>query len=461
MGTNLVKNSQSIALRITIVEVTIIILVSVSVLLSTALTLSNYILDRSYYELTTTAKSLVQIVLNFGMKDFSLVEAFILDESMVQESTRVVIMDYHFNIKVTTDTEVFPNMARLPADFQSEVLSGKRNGSIKGYLYVVEEIKSITGHIIGYVLTLSTSQETILIRNSILSSVLRIIFVASLLGIVFSGYITRRLIEPLQKLETRIREIASGEFAGEIEVELDDEIGGVTRAFNAMSQQLVLYQQSQSRFIQNASHELKSPLMNIQGYAEGLLENIFDEAERDNALKIITEESQRLKNVVEELLYISKIDDDRTALKFQRLSIADVINDAIRTVYTRIKQHQIKLEVNVDEELTLEGSYTYLVRAIANVLDNSVRYAESKITIDVSRIEQYIRLVIIDDGSGFAEEDIPHIFERFYKGEHGNTGLGMAIVADIIQKHGGNIAVENRPEVGAAIIIHIPAELAD
>ncbi|QOR36560.1 HAMP domain-containing histidine kinase [Clostridium sp. 'deep sea'] len=451
------RNSQSIVIRITIVHVAIIILVSVSVVLSVTLTLSNYIMQRSHYELTTTASAIVNVVKNFGLRDFSSFEEWLNDEPVLQRDAKVIILDNHFNIKInSSNNELFGGYLRLPIDFQSQILSGKEKGAYKGYLYAVKPITtSGVGLTLGYVLALSNHQETIIIRNSILSSVLRIIFVAVLLGIVFSGYITRRLIQPLQKLEVRIKEIASGEFEGKLEVEIDDEIGDVTKAFNKMSKQLVQYNQAQVRFIQNASHELKSPLMNIQGYAEGLQEEIFNDEEEENAYEIISEECQRLKNLIEELLYISKIDDDKAKLEFQTIRISDVVNDAIRTVYTRIKQSNIDLQVNINEEIVVDGNYAFLVRAVANILDNAVRHTRSFIRIDV-REEDSIIISVADNGQGFNEEDLPHIFERFYKGDSGNTGLGMAIVADIVQKHHGTISADNLPELGAMVIIELP-----
>ena len=456
MDTNSKKTKQSIALRLTVVQIVVILVVGISVLLTSSMLMNDYILEDNYQELEILGSGIVSVIKNSDIQNLDLIRVMTDNIGTQRDSTEVIVLDYQFNTVYSTNFELAQNGQQINEALKDLVLNVKRRNSYLGYLSVVIPVTHATGAISGYIIALNSREEFTAMRNYIIVMLLRMIMIAILIGVLFSGYLLRRIIEPLQKLENRIRQVSSGDFAGELEIDSDDEIGDVTRAFNKMSQRLVRYNQGQQRFIQNASHELKSPLMNIQGYAEGLQEGIFDEEEKNKALDVIVSETQRLKNVVEELMYISRIDDTGIKLKYGDVKVVNLVNDAIRTVYTRIHHHHIVLEVNVDEDLKIKGDYNHLVRAIANILDNSVRYASSNITVVASDQPNCVEIVIIDDGKGFDEQDLPKIFERFYKGKRGNTGLGMAIVADIVERHGGVIEAYNEPGAGAAIVMKLP-----
>ncbi len=456
MDTNSKKTKQSIALRLTVVQIVVILVVGISVLLTSSMLMNDYILEDNYQELEILGSGIASVIQNSDIQNLDLIRVMTDNIGTQKDSTEVIVVDYQFNTVFSTNFELAQNGQQINETLKELVLTVKRRNVYLGYLSVVIPVRHITGATAGYIIALNSRDEFTAMRNYIIVMLLRMIMIAILIGVLFSGYLLRRIIEPLQKLENRIRQVSSGDFAGELEIDSDDEIGDVTRAFNKMSQRLVRYNQGQQRFIQNASHELKSPLMNIQGYAEGLQEGIFDEEEKNKALDVIVSETQRLKNVVEELMYISRIDDTGIKLKYSDVKVVNLVNDAIRTVYTRIHHHNITLEVNVDEELKIKGDYNHLVRAIANILDNSVRYASSNITVVASEQPNCVEIVIIDDGKGFDEQDLPKIFERFYKGKRGNTGLGMAIVADIVERHGGVIEAYNEPGAGAAIVMKLP-----
>lgn len=450
MGTKLSRIKTSIGFKITAVQVLVIIMVSVSVLVTTAFTITNYISQRNFYELETTAKGVAQIVLNTSFKNEHLIEELI---SQSQSNIEIILLNNELNIALSS-FQGFNETVVLPDELKDAINQSKGQGSWSEYYYVVERFSGVDRA--GYVLALSPRDDQIIIRDSFLWSVVRVIVIAVLIGVLFSSYLTSKLIEPLQKLEKRLKEISIGDFSGRLKVEEDDELGDIAIAFNNMSQRLERYQKAQSRFIQNASHELKSPLMNIQGYAEGLQAGVFNESEQDEAFDIVVSETQRLKAVVEELLFISKIDDESMTIEFDKVNIGEIINEALRTVYTRIQQKELDLQVIIEEDLMIKGDYSSLMRAFANLLDNAVRYADERILVQGLSADKQVVVRIVDDGPGFEEKEIPKVFERFFKGKKGSTGLGMAIVKDIINIHQGEVEIYNHTTGGAVVEIKLP-----
>ena len=209
----------------------------------------------------------------------------------------------------------------------------------------------------------------------------------------------------------------------------------------------------QQTFFQNASHELKTPLMAIQGYAEGIQAGVMDTG---GAAEVILEESDRMTELVEELLDISKIDMGRQLLAFSEMDIRELLYDSIRAVEPTVVSSGITIVPDFPEEpVMLSCDDTRLRRAVTNILSNGVRYARSELRLTCRADKRHVTIRIQDDGDGIAEEDLPHIFDRFYMGRSGKSGIGLALTREIIHLHRGTIRAYNR-ETGAVFEISIP-----
>ena len=209
----------------------------------------------------------------------------------------------------------------------------------------------------------------------------------------------------------------------------------------------------QQTFFQNASHELKTPLMAIQGYAEGIQAGVMDAG---GAADVILEESDRMTELVEELLDISKIDMGRQRLTLSETDIRELLYDGIRAVEP-IAACGIAIVPDFPEEpVMVSCDDTRLRRAVTNILSNGVRYARSELRLTCRADKRHVTIRIQDDGNGIAETDLPHIFDRFYMGESGKTGIGLALTKEIIHLHKGRICACNG-EPGAVFEISIPA----
>ena len=208
----------------------------------------------------------------------------------------------------------------------------------------------------------------------------------------------------------------------------------------------------QQTFFQNASHELKTPLMAIQGYAEGIQAGVMDAG---GAAEVILAESDRMTELVEELLDISKIDMGRQRLTLSETDIRELLYDGIRAVEP-IAAGGITIVPDFPEEpVMVSCDDTQLRRAVTNILSNGVRYARSELRLTCRADKRHVTIRIQDDGDGIAEEDLPHIFDRFYMGRSGKSGIGLALTKEIVHLHKGTIRARNG-DTGAVFEISIP-----
>ena len=209
----------------------------------------------------------------------------------------------------------------------------------------------------------------------------------------------------------------------------------------------------QQTFFQNASHELKTPLMAIQGYAEGIQAGVMDTA---SAAEVILAESDRMTELVDELLDISKIDMGRQQLALSEMDVRELLYDSIRAVEPAAAAGGIAIVPDFPEEpVMVSCDDTRLRRAVTNILSNGVRYARSELRLTCRTEKRHATIRIQDNGDGIAEADLPHIFDRFYMGKSGKSGIGLALTKEIIHLHKGTIRAYNG-DGGAVFEITIP-----
>ena len=209
----------------------------------------------------------------------------------------------------------------------------------------------------------------------------------------------------------------------------------------------------QQTFFQNASHELKTPLMAIQGYAEGIQAGVMDTG---SAAEVILAESDRMTGLVDELLDISKIDMGRQPLTLSETDIRELLYDSIRAVEPAAAASGITIAPDFPEEpIMVKCDDTQIRRAVTNILTNGLRYARSELRLTCWPDKRNVIIRIQDDGDGIAEGDLPHIFERFYMGKSGKSGIGLALTKEIIHLHKGTIRAYNG-DTGAVFEITLP-----
>ncbi|GAA4725604.1 sensor histidine kinase [Brevibacillus fulvus] len=308
-----------------------------------------------------------------------------------------------------------------------------------------------------YLVLFSKSQELNEI-NSILTRQFFIIFAALLLiSWLFAVWFSRYLSNPLRRLEESCQKIAHRQFDIPLTMDREDEIGQLARSFESMKNQLKEYDESQRHFVQNISHELKTPIMAIQGYTQGLMEGIFTGPQAEKGLQIIMEESKRLEKVVEQLLYITKVESISQMLQMGRVDLNELF--ALIEQRLSVLNPEVKWQINLPDSLIMEGDGEQLSTAFLNILENQLRYAKSMLVINVTYRDgdNKLELSMANDGPPIEESLIPNLFQRFRKGKTGKHGLGLAIARAVFEAHGGSIQAKNEP-FGPCFYVQLPTK---
>ncbi len=207
-------------------------------------------------------------------------------------------------------------------------------------------------------------------------------------------------------------------------------------------------------FFQNASHELKSPLMSIQGYAEGINNGVIDDTKM--ASEVIIKKSNKMKLLIDEILNISKLDSKEYILKKELIDIRDIIEDSLDNFTNLIDEKDLEVKVDFASEKTeIKADSLQIYKAINTIIDNAVKYAESEIRITTVVKKSLLSIKIFNDGQHIKEENISHIFDRFYSVNDFSTGIGLAMAKEIILLTKGDITVSN-VQGGVEFAIKLP-----
>ena len=220
-------------------------------------------------------------------------------------------------------------------------------------------------------------------------------------------------------------------------------------------------------FVADVSHELKTPITSIMGYADTLLDGEYDKATQAEFLQVISSEARRMAKLVTDLLELSRIDSDSKSTKKTRFDLGDLAKECQRKLAIEIKKRKHHVECLVTADVPpVYADKDDIQRVILNILSNSIKYTPDggtiKIYVGCVYKDAYIK--IIDNGIGIPEEDLNRIFERFYRvdksrtREMGGTGLGLSIAKEILDKNGGNIDIKSQVNKGTEVVIRIPRE---
>jgi two-component system phosphate regulon sensor histidine kinase PhoR len=224
-------------------------------------------------------------------------------------------------------------------------------------------------------------------------------------------------------------------------------------------------EQIRSEFVANVSHELKTPVTSVKGFAETLLDGaMYDEATLREFLKIIYDESDRLHRLISDILDLSRIEQHRIPLKMEQLNVVDVVAETVQTMRKRIEKKQLELVLPQKRHVMMEADKDRLRQILLNLVTNAIAYTPDKGRIEISLIEREneLDLIVSDTGIGISEKDLPRIFERFYRvdkarsRQSGGTGLGLAIVKHLVESYHGKIRVESEEGKGSTFIVTLP-----
>ncbi len=307
-------------------------------------------------------------------------------------------------------------------------------------------------------------------KNSLIQAIGSVVIVFLVTGIFLIIWMYAGIMKPINKLKQATRRVKEGDLDFRLEKTGEDEIGELSADFEEMRAHLkteidtrIQYEEDLRTLIGNISHDLKTPLTTIKGYAEGMMDGVADTPEKqEKYLRTIRSKAEDMTRMVEELALYTRIDCKSYPYHFEKVRLKEFFADCIEEDEPELEQKNIKivLEDKLSEDDEVYADREQLKRITMNIIGNAVKYLSKdsgEITITLIDELSYIRTEISDTGAGISKKDLPHIFERFYRGDtsrntgKGGSGLGLAIVKQIVEDHGGTISAKSAEGEGTTI----------
>lgn len=285
-----------------------------------------------------------------------------------------------------------------------------------------------------------------------------------LITIALMQNISRKIVNPIKKITDATKKVASGDFNIELETKRDDEIGELTHNFNKMIKELNSIECLQKDFINNVSHEIKTPISSIQGFAKLLEADDLSKEERKEYAEIIKEESDRLLYLSTNILKLAKLENQERIMNKTKFNIAEQIRRTISVLEPKWKEKNIKFNVSLKEQEFL-GEKDLMYQVWMNIIENSIKFSKQDGQIDVKMKtnQDSIIVEIKDYGIGMEEEEAKKIFDRFYQVDKSHTkpgaGLGMTIAKRIVELSDGKIEVKSKLNESTTFIVTLPSKL--
>lgn len=284
------------------------------------------------------------------------------------------------------------------------------------------------------------------------------------------SFITRRALEPVDAIVSRVREIQAGLLNDCVHVRTgSDELDRLVDTLNDLLDRLGASVQSARRFATDASHELQTPIAAMRAALDACIDDRRTTASEFRlTVEDLVAELDRLSALVRDLRLLSLADAGHLLDRVELIDLGALVHDCCDIVRAAAEPRNIAISVDVLVDVTVPGSPLHLRRALLNLAQNAVKYSPDGSTVQVSvgRLEAQAVLVVVDHGCGIAAEDVPHIFERFYRAdpararETGGSGLGLAIADQIVRSHGGRIEVSSVAGEGSVFAVFLPLAAA-
>ena len=312
-----------------------------------------------------------------------------------------------------------------------------------------------------------------ILSDELMLPILGAAFVALIISLLVAFWLARWIGGPLQRLVVASRQMPSGD-AQPISLRGPHEVQELTRAFNEMNNRVQTSRNSQRNFVANVSHELKTPLTSVQGFAQAILDGTADTPEsRQQAARVIYNEAGSMRRMVLDLLDLARLDAGTLELQYAPVDLPALLNNIAEKLSPQAHVSGVSIQVESTELPAIMGDGDRLAQVFSNLLDNAIKHTPSGGVITLrSRLSgssaspgkgPEIQVDVADTGVGIPQEAMQHIFERFYQadpsrpgGEKHGTGLGLAIVKEIVEAHSGKISVRSVPDASSLFTVTLP-----
>ncbi|MDD3924168.1 MAG: HAMP domain-containing sensor histidine kinase [Erysipelotrichaceae bacterium] len=298
---------------------------------------------------------------------------------------------------------------------------------------------------------------------SLLKSFILLAIISIIMGTILTTLIGNTILSPFRVLNKAMKKLAGGDFS--VRVNLSNRIASyefeeLSASFNSMAEQLGSVEMLRSDFVNNFSHEFKTPIVSLKGFAKILKSKDLSDGERNEFLDIIISEAERLTILSQNVLSLSKIENQLIVTNNELYDISEQVRCAILLLDQKWKKKLIQFDVDIDE-IKFKGNEELLNQVFINLIDNAIKFSNENSTIKVklTDYDDHISFVIIDQGLGMDQNTQRYIFDKFYQGDNSHAtegnGIGLTIVKKIIELYNGSIIVDSKPYLGTTIQVDI------
>ncbi len=432
----------------------------------------------SFYYYNNISKELVsrmELSLEIYKRDYSdkSLEDLIYEDNDIflsNTNAEVQILDKEGNLLLDSIGRLASNPIRT-----SDVLAAEK-GEIKSWrgedsqtgesiMSVSGPIKNNSGETMGYLRFISSLEEAnSAILKAVISLLIFTLFVA-LVTTMFSLLISKSIVRPILELTEVANTMLKGNYEEKAKVFEDDEIGELAKTLNAMSDEIINKDRIKNDFISSISHELRTPLTSIKGWAVVLKDAKEDEKDLiEDGLNIIENEADRLAKMVEELLDFSRYISGRITLDKEVFDITQTCLDISKQMKPRAKSNNIELITELPKEsILINADENRIKQLLINLLDNAIKFTSDKGWVKFQMLEEnnFVQIMVSDNGMGMTKEELAHVKEKFYKGKHSksHSGIGLSISDEITKLHNGNLEIFSEENIGTTVKVSLPIEL--
>jgi heavy metal sensor kinase len=425
-------------------------------------------------------------------RDLASVSSYISSSQLIPEdkinelsrirNTTITLFDKNHNVLYTTQQNKVPvpfydsnNSTHVLKEKNSYLLSlnsyqnpgaSNQNNSSFSFLSLSmslrDKIDSGTNELYIQITNKLSGEYTIIGDSIIVLLVLDLIFI--IMTIIIGSLTSKKMMKPVHSMTSAVKNISINALDTRLDVSGSmDELKELSETFNNMLDRLQESYERQNQFVSDASHELRTPIAVIQGYANMLDRwGKDDRAVLEESITAIKSESENMKDLVDKLLFLARSDKNTQKIEKENFYINELIDNIISETKIIDTQHEILCSYN--EPIMINADPSLIKQALRIFIDNSIKYTpeNGRITISSAISKKQLQVTIEDTGIGISKEDLPHIFDRFYRADKsrtkqtGGTGLGLAIAKWIIERHKGTIIVESKINAGTKIIINLP-----
>lgn len=397
-----------------------------------------------------TARAFVE---NFS--DKSVMEVWVIDSG-----GEVIVSSTGFSVK----NEKYPDYSYAKADGKFGEWIGKNanNEKIIAQTYMLPQSDVISSAAVRYIVSLQDIDRQLVFIYAIVALVAAFII---LLVITSGAFFIRSIINPVKKINETAERIANGDFDVSIEkYKYNDEIGQLCDTINHMAHEISESEQLKNEFISTVSHELRTPLTAIKGWGETIRSSDGDKEITEKGINVIVKESERLTELVEELLDFSRMENGKMSLKISRIDIVKELSDVIDAIQERAERDNIEIISDISAgHIYINADGNRLKQVFVNIIDNAIKYGKKGgfVKISLKRLNNNIQITVEDNGCGISKNDLPKIKQKFFKANNSarGSGIGLAVSDEIIALHNGELNFDSVLGEGTVVTIKLPIKV--